>query len=124
MKIVKFALVGATNTIFCYLLYVILIQWGLNFNIALALDYAVGVVTGYLLNRFWTFASHGRPQWGFGKYVLTYVGVFFTNAALLNLIVELHLAGPVIGQFIALIIVTMGSFLLQKHWVFKPIHNS
>lgn len=124
MKIAKFALVGAANTLFCYFLYVLLVQQGVHYNLALAFDYAVGIVTGYLLNRFWTFASHGRPHWGFGKYVLTYIGVFFANATLLNLIVELLLTGPVMGQFIALSMVTLSSFLVQKHWVFKPIRNA
>ena len=118
-KIVKFLIVGGTNTLLMYLLYLGLIYLGMHYGLALALDYVCGVLLGYILNRHWTFASHGKQINSFPRYVLTYVGVFAGNMALLVLFVESGLLGPELGQLIAFGLVTVMSFILQNAWVFK-----
>ena len=121
IKSVKFLLVGGFNTIAMYLLYWFLVRQGLHYNIALLIDYTVGIVTGYLMNRFWTFARHGNwhPHHGFLKYCLAYGLVYVVNCILLSMIVENRISGPEIGQIVALGGATVFSFLLQNFWVFK-----
>jgi putative flippase GtrA len=123
LKAVKFILAGTLNTALNYSLYVMLVYIGVYYNLALAIEYGVGIVTGYLLNRFWTFSSHGQPKRGFLKYCATYVSVFALNFLLLNLLVVGTSLGPVLGQLLALGFAASASYLLQNHWVFryKPI---
>lgn len=120
MKIAKFTLAGILNTGLAYAIYVLLIELGVHYPVALAVDYAFGIFLGYLLNRYWTFADQGHPARGFLKYLATYLGVFVGNWALLTVLVELNFTGPVFGQLIALGVVTLLSYLLQRYWVFRP----
>ena len=118
-KSLKFILAGTANSIFTYALYVVLVYVGLHYNLALSIDYIVGTITGYLMNRYWTFVSHNGTANSFVKYCMTYVAVFFLNLVLLNLFVGLNLMGPILGQLLAMGIVTILSFVLQNYWVFR-----
>ena len=115
----KFLIVGVVNTALIYALYVALVYAGMHYNFALCLDYLGGILTGYLLNRRWTFRHHGRTCESFLKYCATYGVVFSLNMLLLNLLVRLGLLGPALGQLVALSVVTVISFLLQNFWVFR-----
>ena len=118
-KSIKFILVGAVNTVATYALYVILVNAGLQYAVALTLDYLVGILSGYLMNRHWTFVSHDSTHRSLVKYITTYVLVYLINLILLSLIVGLKILDPVFGQVLALGVVTMISFLLQNFWVFQ-----
>ena len=119
MKIAKFVSVGAFNTLFCYLFYILLVKCGLYYNFALAFDYTLGIIIGYTLNRNWTFAGRGIPRLKFLKYLVTFIGAFLLNVILLSFLVEFGWLGPIIGQIIAIGIVVLITFVLQNYWVFR-----
>jgi putative flippase GtrA len=121
-KSFKFLIVGGINTAVFYGLYVWLIRNGLHYSLSLAADYAGGIVCGYLVNRYWTFGSHGRPSRGFLKYCATYAAVFILNWLFLAAIVELGLLDPIFGQIAAFGAASALSFLLQNFWVFPARH--
>lgn len=117
-RLFKFAFVGGFNTVVTYVLYLVLLELGLHFNLALALEYVFGIVLGYVLNRVWTFSDRKTGTRAFHKYVVTYLAVFAINFALLNAIVRLGM-GPGPAQAIALMAATLASYVLQKNWVFR-----
>jgi putative flippase GtrA len=119
IKVTRFLLVGGLNTLLMYLLYLGLIYIGFHYILALVAEYVCGIVLGFVMNRYWTFASHGRQENSFYRYALTYVGVFMGNLLLLALIVELGLLGPALGQLVAFGLVTVAAFLSQNYWVFR-----
>jgi len=114
----KFLIAGAFNTGINYLLFVLLVYLGLNYNIALTVDYIFGIGLGYLINRYWTFSAPGSNQKNLRKYIALYLLVFLLNALILNALIMLHIVRPIMGQLIALGIVTLLSFQLQNKWVF------
>ena len=119
-KFGRFLIVGGINTGLMWLLYlflVLVIDW--HYTVALAVDYVCGILLGYVMNRYWTFASHGRQINSFPRYALTYVVLFFFNLLLLGLLVEMDLLGPVTGQLVAFSVVTVCSFVSQNYWVFR-----
>ncbi len=119
LKLFRFILVGSTNTLGMYTLYVIMIFAGLPYNVALIIDYVIGIIIGYLMHRYWTFAANTSVMKSFPKYCATYVGVYFINLAILNVIVHNKLLNPLLGQIVALGCVIFCSFLLQSYWVFS-----
>jgi putative flippase GtrA len=118
VKSLRFLLTGGVNTVVFYGLYLLLLRLGWPYVLALTAEYAGGIVAGYLMNRYWTFRSHGRPERGFLKYCATYGVVFVLNLAFLGAIVKLGLLGPALGQIAAFSAATVVSFLLQNFWVF------
>lgn len=118
-KTLKFLVVGAINTAAFYGVYVLLVWLGCHYALALVIEYCGGIVTGYVMNRFWTFASHGRTPREFSRYFATYGAVFLFNMLLLGGIVESRLMGPVAGQMVAMGAAAMASFGMQNYWVFR-----
>lgn len=119
IRSLKFLTVGATNTALNYIIYVVLIYLGLHYNLALTIDYAIGILFGYYLNRYWTFAGREEIQNSFKKYFATYIAVYIVNMVSLNLIMKFTNLGPLWGQVIALTIATVFSFGFQNYWVFR-----
>jgi len=118
MKITRFFIVGASNTLLVYLLYVALIKLGLDYKLALFFDYLFGILFGYLLNRYWTFASN-KHRLSFIKYVVLYIVVFILNILFLILLVDFLLLDPIYSQFFIVLIISLVSFLVQNTWVFS-----
>jgi|TARA_B100000953_G_scaffold200502_1_gene165238 putative flippase GtrA len=118
MKITRFFIVGASNTLLVYLLYVVLIKLGLDYKLALFFDYLFGIIFGYLLNRYWTFASN-KHRLSFIKYVVLYIVVFILNILFLILLVDFLLLDPIYSQFFIVLIISLVSFLVQNTWVFS-----
>lgn len=122
MKITKFFIVGASNTLLVYLFYIALIKLGVNYKIALFFDYVFGILFGYFLNRYWTFSSN-EPRRSFTKYITLYVGIFLLNSLLLILSVDFFLLDPILSQFIIIGAISLVSFAVQNNWVFSSKFN-
>ncbi|WP_457619050.1 GtrA family protein [Lutibacter sp.] len=120
---IKFVIVGGINTGITYAIYVALIYIGLHYSIALSLLYIIGIVSGYFMNRYWTFASHKQCHRSFIKYSSSYVIIYFINLLLLALLVNNGLMEAVLAQLVILVITTIISFFIQKKWVFKSQFN-
>jgi putative flippase GtrA len=116
--LVRFLVAGALNTGLFYALYVLMVWAGVHYPLALAIEYSGGTVSGYLLNKHWTFADRDAGRHGFLRYSLAYVALFGLNMALLSLLVETAILGPVIGQLVMLFVLTASSFVVQRYWVF------
>jgi putative flippase GtrA len=118
-RLFVFGAAGTLNTAVCYALFAGLVQVGCHYNLALAADYAFGIVLGYLLHRMSTFADRKDVRQAFGKYTVALVATFLANLALLNLLVALRLLGPLAAQLVAMSVATLASYGLQKQWVFR-----
>ncbi len=119
-RLIVYAMVGTLNTAICYALFAALVQlcaW--HYQLALAADYAFGILLGYALHRVSTFADRNQLRQAFGKYVVTLAATFLANFLLLDLIVRSRLLEPIAAQGVAMIAVTLASYLPQKHWVFR-----
>jgi putative flippase GtrA len=120
----RFLLAGGINTAVGYGLYAFLLMVaGVHYRIALAAEYGVGIVVGFLLNRAFTWRfpqAHARRYlW---KYALTYATTFTINFVILEVLVKMAGLHPLPGNALALGAVCVTSFLLQSHWVFKHRH--
>ncbi len=119
-RLLLYGVVGTANTLVCYALYVALLKllhW--DYSLALVADYGFGIVLGYALHRFSTFADRTHIRGAFGKYTVTLISSFFVNLALLDAMVRMQLLDAIGAQAVATTVVPLFSYLLQKHWVFR-----
>jgi putative flippase GtrA len=119
-RLIVFGVIGTLNTAICYALYAALVElvdW--NYKLALVADYAFGIVLGYVLHRVSTFADRKNLKQAFGKYTVALVGAFLLNYVVLEWLVEKQMLGALAAQAVAMTLATLGSYLVQKHWVFR-----
>jgi putative flippase GtrA len=115
-QLVRFGLVGATNTALTLGAYTLLVVAGLPGPLAGAIGWTLGAVNGYRLNRGWTFrsATHGAGP------AARYVAVQALGAGLDALgVMVLHGHLPRLeGEIATLPVVTLLTFALCRAWVF------
>ena len=116
-KFFKFIFVGIINAAFSYCIYAILIAIGLIANIALFLQYIIGVLWNFKTTGSIVFKNNNNKL--LLKFVLSYVFTFTINSILLYLLVEQLNANEYLAQALLIPAVASISFLIFKFWVFK-----
>jgi putative flippase GtrA len=118
LQLVRFGLVGATNTALTLAAYALFVALDAPVALAGAVGWVVGAVNGFVLNRAWTFrgaASGGRAAARYAVVALIGSGL---NAALVSIAVSEQHLPHVVGELAVLPPVTLLSFLLCRGWVF------
>jgi putative flippase GtrA len=115
---VRFAVVGAGNTVLSWCVYALLFGAGVHYLLASGLAFAVGATNSYVLNRRWTFASGDRAAPEVLRFgVVQSVGLALNLCVLYALVREAevhHLVAQLIGFPVASVV----TFLLSRHWAF------
>jgi putative flippase GtrA len=119
-QLIKYGVVGVTNTLVFLAAYAICVHvldvW---YIAASAIGYTLGSINGYVLNRHWTFRagamSHATSA---GRYTLVQLTAAIGNLGLLFVFVDGLGADRVVGQVIVIVIVQLLSFLAHRAWSF------
>ena len=117
-QLVRFGLVGATNTALTLAAYAGFVALHAPVPLAGAVGWGVGAVNGFLLNRAWTFRGAARGAVPAARYAAVALLGSGLDAALLAIAVgEEHLP-RLAGELAVLPPVTLLSFALCRGWVF------
>jgi putative flippase GtrA len=120
LQLVRFGLVGATNTALTLGTYAALVALHAPVALAGAVSWGVGAVNGFVLNRAWTFRGAARGAVPAARYaVVALVGAGLDAALVAFAVSEDHLP-HLAGELAVLPPVTLLSFLLCRGWVFAP----
>jgi putative flippase GtrA len=114
----RFAVVGAANTLLSWCVYAVLEHVGVHYLLASGLAFVLGALNSYVLNRRWTFRSHGRraPEAvRFGVIQCVGLGIDVTL-----LYVLAHDAGVhhLIAQALVFPVASAVTFGLSRQWAF------
>lgn len=132
IQFIKFGIVGVSNTVLSYVLYVIGLLSIRKLNLFPNIDYLLAQVVAFLLSVLWSFYWNNKYVFQseqevktliWKKLLKTYISYSFTglflNSVLLVLWVQIlgisDLIAPIINLFISVPI----NFLLNKFWAFK-----
>jgi putative flippase GtrA len=115
---VRFAVVGAGNTLLSWVVYAVLVGGGVHYLAASAVAFCVGAANSYVLNRRWTFASDGRRVPEALRFAVVQGVGLAINLCLLFLLV--HDAGVLhlVAQVLVFPVASAATFLLSRHWAF------
>ena len=118
-QLVQFSVVGGIGFVINLVIYRTLVRNGVEFRLAAVCSFLVAVTSNYTLNRIWTFREHRRhiAIQGMRFFTVSVVSLG-ANLALLQLMVT---AGTtkLVGQAIAIILVTPLNFVGNKLWSFR-----
>jgi putative flippase GtrA len=114
LTIVRFAIVGVSNTLVTLASYAVLAHVGIAPPVAAAAAWALGAANGYRLNRSWTFRSKRRGPRTAARYV-----VVQGLGALLSALAVAAVPMPKLGaEALVLPIVTLVTYTLSRRLVF------
>ena len=117
-QLVRFGLVGFTNTALTLATYAVLVALHAQVALAGAAGWAVGAVNGFVLNRAWTFRGAARGALPAARYAVVALAGSGLNAALVSIAVSEQHLPRFAGELAVLPPVTLLSFVLCRSWVF------
>jgi putative flippase GtrA len=119
-QFIAFLFVGGLNTLFGYAMYALFIYLGFDYPVAVLLATCLGVLfnfntTGKIVFRNFRYGL-------FYKFVGVYVLLYFLNVAFIKFLHGLS-DNLYLDGFLAIIPLAMVSFILNKYFVFRKIHE-
>lgn len=118
----RFLAVGAWNTVVGYLIFVavhLLIGRELHPTATVVIAYCIALPQSFLTQRLLVFRS-ARGDWRgqFARFLASNSAIFVANLILLPLLVALTHIDPLIGQALFVVVSTIASYLVHKHYSF------
>jgi putative flippase GtrA len=121
LALFRFATVGLITTALDIILFGLLaVTVGIPAVVANSVSYSCGVVTSFLLNRYWTFsakAREGRVLRHGLRFLVTHVAGLVLSSVLVALLVLV--LPPVAAKIISVPLVFIWNYLVSRLWVFK-----
>ena len=119
-QLARFAAVGVSNTALSWGLFALALKLGVWYPVASALAFAAGAANGYTLNRIWTFRAGAFRASGLLRYTIVQAIGLVTNVALVVALVEWLALAHLAAQAVAIGIVALLTFALNRRWAFAP----
>ncbi len=124
LQFVKFGIVGCSNTIISYVVYVVCVYLGVHYIVANAIGFVVGVLNAFVWSNKYVFikdANRYRNMWvTLLKTFIAYASTgLLLNSILLYLYVEQLSISSYIAQLLCLIITVPLNFIINKYWAYK-----
>jgi putative flippase GtrA len=120
IQLAKFCAVGVVGYAVNLGVYALLLNWAnLYYLVAAIGSFAVAVTNNYLLNRYWTF-HHQRGHFAYqgARFLAVSVVSLGANLLILHLLISAG-AGKIVGQGVAIVLVTPLNFVGNKLWSFR-----
>ncbi|MGI8421831.1 MAG: GtrA family protein [Gaiellaceae bacterium] len=115
----KFCAVGAAGYLVNLGVYALLLHSGLHYLAAAIGSFAVAVSNNYVLNRIWTFrGQRGHVAYQGARFLVVSGVALVANLLVLRGLVGLG-TGKIVGQAIAIVLVTPLNFVGNKLWSFR-----
>lgn len=116
-ELFKFFVGGGSAVITDYLIYKALLSVSINISLAKTISYICGAVTGFIINKLWTFESREFSKLEIAKYILLYTISAGVNAGI-NKGIILFSGIQLLAFLCATGVSTIINFLGQKFFVF------
>ena len=119
IQLAKFCVVGGIGYVINLAVYTALLHAGLHYLAAATCSFLVAVTNNYFLNRHWTFRDrrHHVGVQGF-QFLVVSAASLGANLLVLHVLISLG-AGELVGQAIAIVVVTPLNFVGNRLWSFR-----
>ena len=117
----KFCAVGAVGYLINLGVYTALLHGGLHYLVAATGSFFVAVSSNYLLNRWWTFHDRRAGVAAQGmRFFIVSLASLGANLLVLHVLVTFGV-GKLVGQAVAIVLVTPLNFIGNKLWSFRRL---
>ncbi len=116
----QFCVVGAVGYLINLAVYDGLLRDGLHYLAAATCSFLVAVTSNYTWNRLWTFREHrGHVGVQGFRFFLVSLAALGANLVVLHFLVVYGGLGKLVGQAVAIVVVTPLNFVGNKLWSFR-----
>lgn len=120
-QIIRFGLVGVINTGIAYAIYALLLYLGLSYVIANFGSLVMGICVSFFSQGRFVFGNSAINR--LPRFIVLWVTLYFVNIGLISILLR-HGFNAYVGGALALIPITLLSFICQRYLVFRPARAS
>lgn len=120
-QIIRFIIVGASNTVVSYITYLAVYFLIHNYIISNAVGFITGTLNAYIWNSRFVFGQDkGKIDWlHLLKTFLSYGSTFLINTGMLCVLIDYCHISAVVAPMINAIIIFLLNYVLNKFWVYR-----
>ena len=120
-QLIKFGMVGVMNTLVDFIVYQVLVYFGLHYAVAQCISYSCGLLNSYFFNSRWTFKETKKyTKQEFARFILVNLVSLGISVLLLRLCYEvLGITSDLVAKLIVTALVMVINFIGNKLFVFK-----
>ena len=125
-KEVRYLVVGGWNTLFGYLVFVVLqltVGHVIGYMAVLVIAQVIGILNAYVLYRAFVFQVKGNWWLDLIRFSTVYWIVFGVNAITLPLMVSVLGMNVLVAQAIFLVVTVIASYFAHNHFSFRRGHD-
>ena len=121
IRLFRFFVIGAVNTLFSYLIYAGAILIGMHYTLAMLISTVLGIIFNFFTTGKVVFRSlEGRR---FFLFMLVYAVTYVVNILLLRLLVDvIHINKLIAGALVTLPVALL-SYYLNARWTFRGVDS-
>jgi putative flippase GtrA len=120
-QLIRFGLVGCANTALSWCAYALLVRAGVHVLAGSAIAWTAGAVNSYVLNRRWTFRSHGRWTPEIVRFGVVQCAGLALDVVLLAALTRDARVGELLAQALVYPVATVATFALSRQWAFASL---
>lgn len=117
-RFIRYGVVGASNTLVGLSAYFIVLYVVKSMILALVVAQVVGMSNSLIWNKYWTFESRDFSLGEIGRFVVVYGVSFVADLLLLRVLVYRMHWNEYWAQVVAVLAITLGSYLGHRSWTF------
>ena len=120
INIIKFSLVGVSNTLLNFVIFILLNNIGINYILASIIAYSISIINSYFWNSrlFFKYDNKNKKSILIKFIILNLIGLSI-NAVLMATLVGVLAIKKIVAMFIVSLLVMCINYILNKIWVFK-----
>lgn len=120
-QLVRFLLVGVTNTVISYLVFILAyyLLFSRNTLLAQPFSYSAGIAWSYYWNRKWTFQSNNTIHHEFLKFISVQILLLLLSTVALHLLIDYWGLNANVSWLFIMSLITVLNFILSKAIVFS-----
>lgn len=123
IQFIKFGIVGLSNTLISYVVYLVGVWAGLHYLLASVLGFVISVLNSFYWNNKYVFKQQGGERNLWYTLFKTFLAYAFTGLILANVLLYLWVdilgISEYLGPIINLLITVPLNFVLNKVWAFR-----
>ena len=120
INIIKFSIVGDSNTLLNFVIFILLNNIGINYILASIIAYSISIINSYFWNSRLVFKYDNKNKKSILiKFIILNLIGLSINAVLMATLVGVLAIKKIVAMFIVSLLVMCINYILNKIWVFK-----
>ncbi len=120
INIIKFSIVGVSNTLLNFVIFILLNNIGINYILASIIAYSISIINSYFWNSRLVFKYDNKNKKSILiKFIILNLIGLSINAVLMATLVRVLAIKKIVAMFIVSLLVMCINYILNKIWVFK-----